>query len=116
MARKQQGSKWIRPTKRLAIYLRDGMACAYCGSAQEDGAALSLDHIVAVELGGSNEAENLVTCCIPCNSSKQDLSTRSWFAVLRDRGVDTDSVGPRVRRLVAKNLDIGAAKAIIERR
>lgn len=32
-ARKEnwQGMNWCRPATRLAIYLRDGMACTYCG-------------------------------------------------------------------------------------
>ena len=29
------GSKWIRPEKRMAIYLRDGLACVYCGEGVE---------------------------------------------------------------------------------
>lgn len=99
MARKRnQGSKWIRPVKRTAIYLRDGACCIYCGRGVNDGAVLSLDHIVACELGGTNEETNLVTACISCNSSKQDLTTREWFSVLRDRGVDTDALGPKIRR------------------
>src|SRR5438128_11454104 len=35
---KNQGMNWIRPEKRLALYLRDGLACCYCGEAVEDGA------------------------------------------------------------------------------
>ena len=110
-----QGSKWIRPTKRLAIYLRDGLCCAYCGATVEDGAMMSLDHITACELGGTNEATNLVTSCVSCNSSKRDLTTRAWFSVLRDRGVDTSKLGARIRRTTRKNLaaHIASAKTII---
>lgn len=105
MARtRNQGSKWIRPVKRVAIYLRDGARCIYCGRGIEDGATLSLDHVTACELGGSNEASNLVTACISCNSAKQDLTTREWFVVLRDRGVDTDALGPKIRRHVRRDL------------
>ena len=42
------GSKWIRPDKRLAIYLRDGLACAWCGHALEDG-----ERVGAGSLGSS---------------------------------------------------------------
>lgn len=105
MARtRNQGSKWIRPVKRQAIYLRDGGCCVYCGRGIVDGAALSLDHVLACELGGSNEATNLVTACISCNSSKQDLTTREWFSILRDRGVDTDALGPKIRRHAKRDL------------
>lgn len=100
-----QGSKWIRPEKRVAIYLRDGMCCLYCGrTAQDDGILLSLDHVLACELGGTNEHTNLVTSCVSCNSSKQDSTTREWFATLRDRGVDTSVLGTKIRRHVGRDL------------
>lgn len=117
MARtRNQGSKWIRPAKRLAIYARDGFACAYCGATVEEGTTLTLDHVVACELGGSNEATNLVTCCLSCNSSKQDSTTREWFVALRDRGIDTAKVGPRVRRLTSKPLDMEQGHALLQAR
>lgn len=111
-----QGSKWIRPAKRLAIYHRDGFCCAYCGAAAEDGAVMTLDHVLACELGGTNEATNLVTACLSCNSAKQDLTTREWFVVLRDRGIDTGKVGPRIRRLTATALDMKAGNALLAAR
>lgn len=119
MARtRNQGSKWIRPAKRLAIYLRDGCACAYCGATLEDGAVLTLDHVLACELGGSNDESNLVTCCLSCNSSKRDLPMRAWFATLRDRGVSTDDISRRIRRLTRRDLEPykAEAKAIDARR
>ena len=76
-----QGSKWIRPDKRLAIYLRDHFICAYClvdlhGADPRD---ITLDHIKSVEDGGNNSEQNLVTACRHCNSSKQDKNL-SQFA------------------------------------
>lgn len=108
---RNQGSKWIRPNKRLAIYLRDGLACAFCGDTVEDGAILTLDHLTACELGGTNDASNLVTCCLSCNSSKQDRTIRAWFAILRDRGIDTNQIGAKIRRLVRKDLSAHKAAA-----
>ncbi len=63
-------NSWIRKEKRISLYLRDGMACAYCGMGVEDGVTLSLDHIVAHSNGGTNHETNLVTCCGKCNSSR----------------------------------------------
>lgn len=119
MARtRNQGSKWIRAAKRLAIYLRDGLACCFCGATVEDAAVLTLDHLLARELGGSNDATNLVTCCLSCNSSKQDLSMRDWFRALRDRGIDTSKLGAKIRRLTSRDLKAhkAAAKAIMTER
>lgn len=98
---KGQGSKWIRPEKRQAIYLRDGLACVYCGRSD---LLLTLDHVTPCELGGTNEAGNLVTACVSCNSAKQDLTLRQWLGVLRDRGVETAGLAAKIRRHTARNL------------
>ena len=70
-----QVQKWIRNEKRLALYLRDGLACCYCGEGIEDGAKLTLDHLVAHSHGGGNEVSNLITACNRCNSSR---GNRDW--------------------------------------
>lgn len=111
-----QGSKWCRPSTRQAIYHRDGFCCAYCGAAAEGGVTLTLDHILACELGGDNDPSNLITACLSCNSSKQDLTTRAWFAVLRDNGIDTSKVGPRIRRLANKPLDRAEGRRLVAAR
>jgi len=66
------GMNWISKDKRLAIYLRDGMGCMYCGSTLEDGITLTLDHLTPRSRGGDNEATNLITCCSKCNSVRGD--------------------------------------------
>lgn len=78
------GSKWIRQDKRLAIYLRDGMACMYCGSGIEDDARLSLDHVTPHSQGGSNSEHNLVTCCSKCNSVRQDRDAAEFARAAAD--------------------------------
>ena len=69
--KKWQGGKWIRNDRRLAIYLRDGLACVYCGqSVEEDGIVMTLDHLKPRSKGGKNEPTNLITACKTCNSSR----------------------------------------------
>lgn len=68
----KNGSKWCRPSTRLAIYLRDHLQCVYCLASLEDGAQLTLDHVKPRERGGTNAARNLVTACLACNSRRQD--------------------------------------------
>src|SRR5579864_3755109 len=75
-----QGMNWIRQEKRLAIYLRDGLACAWCGDTIENGARLTLDHLTPYSKGGSNQPANLVTSCSRCNSSRGTRSVKA-FAV-----------------------------------
>lgn len=75
---KKQGMNWCFPTTRLAIYHRDGFRCAYCGATLEGGATLTLDHLTAVNRGGTNKATNLITACLSCNSAKQDRLLSSF--------------------------------------
>jgi len=68
------GSKWIRPAKRLAIYLRDRFTCLYClrdlhGADPRD---VTLDHLNATHDAGHHHESNLCTACRSCNSSRQD--------------------------------------------
>lgn len=71
------GSKWIRPEKRLAIYHRDDFTCLYCLRGELDGVLLTLDHVTPRFDGGSNEADNLVTACLTCNSTHRGLGPLS---------------------------------------
>lgn len=72
---KYQGMHWIRPCKRLAIYLRDGLTCVYCQTPPTAGwASLTLDHLDPHSNGGANRPSNLVTCCRRCNSSRGNRS------------------------------------------
>jgi len=100
------GSKWIRSATRWAIYYRDAFACLYCTHVGQ----LSLDHVGAVHAHGRNNApSNLVTCCISCNSAKQNLTTRQWYAKLRSEGVNVRQIRARIRaaRRVVINREVG---------
>ncbi|HEX5973635.1 MAG TPA: HNH endonuclease [Rubrobacteraceae bacterium] len=71
----KNGSHWIRPEKRLALYLRDRFTCVYClrdlhGADPRD---ITLDHLVCRGEGKADHSEgNLITACRCCNSSRQD--------------------------------------------
>lgn len=112
-----QGAKWIRREKRLAIYLRDGMACVYCGATIEDGAQLSLDHVVPYSQSGSNESGNLVTCCRTCNSARQDRPVLEFVdAVANYLGVAAADIAEHVTDCMRRELDVAEAKQLIARR
>jgi len=55
------------------VLRRDNHTCRYCGAAAPD-VKLTVDHVVPVALGGSDEPSNLVTACGPCNSGKTSSS------------------------------------------
>jgi hypothetical protein len=60
---------------RNGILERDGFVCAYC---KETDGPWCADHIVPLSRGGSNEPDNLVACCGPCNASKSDRLLSEW--------------------------------------
>jgi 5-methylcytosine-specific restriction endonuclease McrA len=108
------GSKWLRPSKRIAIYARDGFCCLYCGDTVEKGARLTVDHIVPSADGGTNDADNLATCCMSCNAAKRDLSARDWRTYAAKKGIAFS--WDAVRRQARKPLDRAAALKILTQR
>lgn len=101
-----QGGKWCRRDKRLAIYLRDGFACAYCGRDLRSMAPrdVTLDHLIPVSEGGNNAPLNLVTSCRSCNCSR---GARPW------REFAPGGAQERIEELVVRPLNRELAKAII---
>lgn len=104
--KKWNGSKWIRPEKRLAIYIRDGFSCAYCGRDLKDAEPqeINLDHLLPRSAGGSNEATNLITSCKSCNCSRQD---KPWIDYA------TGGARDRIEQLRNRPLNVKLAKALI---
>lgn len=112
-ARRNGGGKWCHPTTRLSIYLRDGLACAYCGATVEDGAILSLDHLTPHSHGGSNAATNLVTACKRCNSSRGNRSVAVFArAVAQYLGGDADAAAIRTHVRACARRPIPRAEAL----
>ena len=91
--------------KARRIRERDGHRCVYCGASY---GPMHLDHVVARNRGGSDTADNLVVACASCNSAKQDMTVRSFYAQLRSSygwsHADTTKTARRVRRQLSKAL------------
>jgi 5-methylcytosine-specific restriction endonuclease McrA len=68
----QPVGRWIRPERRLALYIRDGYACVLCGVdlSSGDPRNCTLDHHVPRCQGGTNDNSNLYLACRPCNSRR----------------------------------------------
>ena len=116
---RNQGMNWIRQEKRLALYLRDGMACAYCGEGVEAGAKFSLDHVSPHSMGGTNHAENLVTCCIRCNSSRGNRKMEEFAsatAAYLNHGITAEEIIQHVTVTRQRPLPKDEAKELIARR
>lgn len=63
---------------RAGVLRRDNHTCAYCSKSSSDGVRMTIDHILARSLGGSDTWENTVACCQPCNSKKADKTMEEW--------------------------------------
>lgn len=61
-----RNSSNISQELRQEIFKRDGYKCLKCGSTEH----LSIDHIVALSNGGTDDTDNLQTLCLSCNASK----------------------------------------------
>jgi 5-methylcytosine-specific restriction endonuclease McrA len=60
-----------KPSRNL-IHKRDNHTCQYCG-AKED---LTIDHIIPSSRKGPDSWENLVCCCISCNTKKRNRTPK----------------------------------------
>lgn len=61
-------ARWRRLTGR--VKRRDGFRCVRCGREAGEDTRLSVDHIIPVSRGGSNELTNLQTLCTVCHQVK----------------------------------------------
>lgn len=114
-----QGQNWCRPATRLAIYLRDGMECVYCGNGVEDGVQLTLDHVRPHSRGGSNAPSNLITACKRCNSARGNRSLMAFARAVADyldHGVQAEEIVAHVRRTVRRTLPRAEARELLARR
>jgi 5-methylcytosine-specific restriction endonuclease McrA len=110
----KNGMNWIRQEKRLAIYLRDGLHCAYCSrTIESDNITLTLDHLITRSNNGSNHESNLITACHDCNAKRGDMDV-SAFVFANCKQPETVLVWIEQQRM--KPLNMAETKRIIARR
>ena len=49
--------------------------CAYCGFS----GGVTVDHVIPISRGGTNDRKNIVPACSKCNSSKRDREVMGWY-------------------------------------
>lgn len=102
-----QGMNWCRPSTRLAIYLRDGMACAWCGKGIEENIQLTLDHYLPLVRGGDSGPRNLVTSCRTCNCARGAKSAVAFARTFPDWETLLASVRAKRRRKLPRKQALG---------
>lgn len=66
--RKRSWSKWNR--LRQAVFRRDNHLCQPCDKSGRVRAAVDVDHIVALDNGGTDAIDNLQSICASCHKLK----------------------------------------------
>lgn len=115
----QPTGEWCRKDLRLALYLRDGLACVWCSGSVEDGVKLCLDHVIPRSEGGSNAPSNLVCACGRCNSSRGSRSIEDFAQAVAgylNHGVTAEQILAHVRDCLSRPVPRDEAKALLARR
>lgn len=64
---------------RALVLSRDRSRCLMCGETPATpGVTLEVDHVVAVDDGGTDDLENLATLCRRCNVGKSNLRLKDY--------------------------------------
>ena len=88
---------------RLAVLARDGFVCHYCG---QD--ATTADHIIPIKAGGDPVSlDNLVACCVTCNSKKGSRNQGSFLGSMRTPPVFRKHTSPKTTGTVPAGPCVG---------
>ena len=92
-----------RPDLRLAIKMRDGFRCGYCGR-DLSGASfddVTVDHLKPQSKRGTHNApSNVITACRSCNCARQD---KPWRPFARKQG--GEEAVKRILRNTARSIN-----------
>jgi len=90
--------KAISERVRYQVFSRDGFRCRACGRGADNGVKLTVDHIIPVDWGGTNDTSNLHTLCEECNRGK-----KAWVDSVPSQAmkeiIDKQTVGQRIEAL-----------------
>lgn len=72
----------IDPYIRRRLYARQNGKCAYCGQ-HRNHKYMSIDHIIPLSKGGTNDVGNLQCVCKKCNGLKEDMLPHEFTMFIR---------------------------------
>lgn len=95
---------------RLAILIRDGFKCVYCGKDMRDSPpdTVTVDHVVPIAQGGMTATNNLVAACMACNGDKDSTELERWCRGDRE-------VIRRVHKAIYAPVNMALARALCVR-
>lgn len=72
----------VRPVFRLAVFLRDDIACVFCDKLLIDAKPneLTLMWLIPKAKGGEAISSNVVTCCSDCVTARNDMHWEDFVA------------------------------------
>lgn len=81
------GATVIEDVDRATVMERDGWSCYQCAKPMSPNAnpfspdSATVDHVLALSLGGEHSMRNVRACCLACNCSKADRERPGKVAV-----------------------------------
>ena len=83
---RSEPSTWrekIKDSVKKIIFEKDEYICQYCGiwcyeSYIQNKKSLTIDHLIPFSENGSNEIDNLITCCRECNLIKHNKRFKTF--------------------------------------
>lgn len=69
---KEEERSYIPRQIRLSVLKECGHKCAHCGAPLFFSTNMTMEHVIPLHKGGSNEADNLVVLCEACNKDKNN--------------------------------------------
>ena len=74
--------KIIAPYEKRRIYDRQNGLCAYCGR-HRNIKYMTIDHIIPLSKGGTDDISNLQCTCKACNNLKEDMFPSEFTDFIR---------------------------------
>ena len=76
---------------RKSVLVRDKYTCYRCFKQNKSGQGLSVHHIIPRDVGGQDEADNLITLCHPCHDFVELENFRSLSEIADSRNKEIKS-------------------------
>jgi 5-methylcytosine-specific restriction endonuclease McrA len=85
-------SPHLSETSKREIHQRANHLCEYCHTSEWwQSVPFTIDHVIPISLGGSNDLENLALACLTCNIQKSNKIE----ATDPETGIDVPLFNPR---------------------